>query len=102
MNDVQDGKVPRGKAATRLIFTLISMIVLYVVQFVIQALTLVQYVILLITRSYSEPLRKFSNQAATFSYRIIRYITLNENQRPFPFSDFPPVIEPPEEPVRFD
>ncbi len=102
MNDFQNDKVPRGKAATRLIFTLISMIVLYVVQFVIQALSLIQYAILLITRSYSEPLRKFSNQAATYSYRLVRYITLNENQRPFPFSDLPPALEPPEDPVRFD
>lgn len=102
MNESQDDKIPRGKAATRLIFTLICMIVLYVVQFVIQAITLIQYIILLITRGYSEPLRKFSNQAATYSYRLVRYVTLNENTRPFPFSDFPSVMEAPEEPVRFD
>ena len=102
MNDFQEEKIPRGKVGTRLIFTLLCMIVLYCVQFVIQAVTLLQYLILLITRSYSEPLRKFSNQAATYSYRLARFITLNENPRPFPFSDFPPVIEPPEETVKFD
>lgn len=102
MDELQEGKVPRGKVGVRLIFTLICMIILYVVQFVIQALALVQYAILLITRGHSEPLRRFSNQAAAYTYRLVRYITLNENGRPFPFSDFPPVIEAPEEPVRFD
>ncbi|MFZ2446518.1 MAG: DUF4389 domain-containing protein [Syntrophobacteraceae bacterium] len=102
MNDFQEEKPQRIKIATRLIFTLICLIIFYVVQFVIQAMGLLQYVILLITRGYSEPLRKFSNQAATYNYRLVRYITLNENTRPFPFSEFPPVMEEPEETIKFD
>jgi len=101
MNDFEE-KIPRGKIAVRLIFTLICLIIMSVVQFVIQSLSLIQYLILLITRGYSEPLRKFSNQVATYYYRLVRYVTLNENTRPFPFADFPSVIDPPEEPVKFD
>jgi hypothetical protein len=70
--------------------------------FIIQMTTLIQYVILLITRSYSEPLRSFSNKAAAYVYRLIRYMTLNDNTRPFPFTDFPGEIESPEDRARFD
>ncbi|MEM5787297.1 MAG: DUF4389 domain-containing protein [Syntrophobacteraceae bacterium] len=102
MNEIETGKLPRGKIGIRLIFTLICMIICYVVNAVIQALALVQYLILLITRNYSEPLRRFSNQAATYNYKLVRYITLNDNARPFPFNDFPPVMEAPEEIAKFD
>jgi hypothetical protein len=45
--------------------------------------------------------RKFANQAAAYGYRVMRYLTLNENVRPFPFQDFPQELEPPEEGVVF-
>lgn len=102
MNEIEEGKFQRGKVAVRLIFTLLCMIILYVVNFVVQALALIQYAIMLITRGYSEPLRRFSNQAATYSYKLVRYVTLNDNTRPFPFNEFPPVMEAPEEIVKLD
>ena len=70
--------------------------------FIIQMLTLIQYLILLITRDYSEPLRSFSNRAAAYVYRLIRYVTLNDNVLPFPFSEFPQEIESPEDTAKFD
>jgi hypothetical protein len=94
--------VPRGKIGIRLLFTLLFLAVLSIMHFIIQVLTVIQYLVLLVTRSYSEPLRSFSNKAAAYVYRIIRYITLNDNTRPFPFADFPPEQETPEPAVRFD
>ena len=89
MDKLSQDPIPRGKIGIRLIFTLIFLVILSLMHFIIQMTTLIQYVILLITRSYSEPLRSFSNKAAAYVYRIIRYITLNDNIRPFPFTDFP-------------
>jgi hypothetical protein len=102
MNEVQVVNVPRGKILIRLLVTLLSLAILGGVQCLIQLVTLVQYVILLITLSHSEPLRNFSNKAAAYAYKLIRYVTLNENRRPFPFSDLPPEMEAPEYPVKFD
>lgn len=102
MDELSQDPIPRGKIGIRLIFTLIFLVILSLMHFIIQLTTLIQYVILLITRSYSEPLRSFSNKAAAYVYRIIRYITLNDNIRPFPFTDFPPEIESPEDRARFD
>ena len=102
MDGLSQGGIPRGKIGIRLIFTLLFLVILSIMHFIIQVLTLIQYVILLITRSYSEPLRAFSNKAAAYVYRLIRYVTLNDNTRPFPFTDFPRELESPEDPVRFD
>ena len=102
MDELSPGSIPRVKIVVRLIFTLVFQVILSIMHFIIQMLTLIQYVVLLITRSYSEPLRSFSNQAAAYVYRLIRYITLNENVRPFPFTEFPREIESPEDTARFD
>ncbi len=102
MDELSQGGIPRGKIAIRLIFAIICLVILSVMNFVIQMITVIQFVILFITRSYSEPLRSFSNKAAAYVYRLIRYTTLNDNTRPFPFTDFPHEIESPEDPARFD
>jgi hypothetical protein len=102
MDKMSQIDTPRGKIGIRLVFTLLFLVVLSIMHFVIQVLAIIQYVILLITKSYSEPLRSFSNKAAAYVYRLIRYITLNDNTCPFPFTDFPREIEDPEDPVRFD
>ena len=102
MNQLSESGIPRRKIAMRIIFTLLFLVILSLIHFLIQMIALVQYVILLITRSYSEPLRSFSNRAAVYVYRLIRYITLNENVRPFPFTEFPGELESPEEQVKFD
>ncbi len=102
MNEFSDGTIPRGKIAMRLLLTVLCLILLSAVHFVIQVTALIQYALLLITKRHSEPLRGFSNKAAAYAYRLIRYIPLNENTRPFPFTDFPPELEPSELPVKFD
>ena len=86
----------------RLIYTLLFVVILSVTNFIIQLMALMQFVILLLTRSYSEPLRSFSNKAAVYMYRLVRYITLNENTKPFPFIDFPDEMERPEGSARFE
>ena len=68
----------------------------------IQLTSLFQFIYLLLTLKYSEPARKFSNRVAAYGYRVMRYLTLNENQRPFPLAEMPAELEPPEAQVSFD
>ena len=75
---------------------------LEVVKTIILLTTIFEYFFLLITLRHNEPARTFANQVATYGYRLMRYLTLNENQRPFPFSEFPAKIELPDEDVRFE
>jgi len=94
--------VSRTQILIRLLFTLLYLIVFGIVHALINLATVFQYILLLITLSPSEPVRHVSNQLAVYGYRVMRYLTLNDNQRPFPFSDFPQEMEPPVGEVRFD
>jgi hypothetical protein len=79
----------------RLLYTILFLIVLEIVKLCVQVAVVFQYIYLLITRRHNTPVRIFSNQLAAYAYRVLRYVTLNENERPFPFSAFPGGMEPP-------
>jgi hypothetical protein len=42
----------------------------------------------------SERVRHFANRTLSYQYRLLRSLTYNNPPRPFPFSDFPPEVEP--------
>jgi hypothetical protein len=92
----------RAQVAIRLLYTLLYLAIFEVVKTIILLITLFEYFFLLVTLRHNEPARGLANKVATYGYRVMRYLTLNENQRPFPFSDFPAEIELPDEEVRFD
>lgn len=81
--------VDRWDVLKRFAVTLVCMIVFELVRLLMYASTFFQFAYVLITRKSSEPLRSFSNRLADFGYRIMRFISLNSNERLFPFSDFP-------------
>jgi hypothetical protein len=102
MHDESQVPASRKLIAIRLLYTLLYVAIFEVVKTIILLITLFEYFFLLITLRHNEPARTFANKVATYGYRVMRYLTLNENQRPFPFSEFPAEIELPDEEVRFD
>ena len=92
----------RKQVAIRLLYTLLYVAIFELVKTIVLLITLFEYFFLLITLRHNEPARTFANRVAAYGYRVMRYLTLNDNQRPFPFADFPAEIEPPVEEVRFD
>ena len=102
MNESPTPAVTRKNIGIRFLYTILYLIVLEILKILIQLTSLFQFIYLLLTLKYSEPARKFSNRVAAYGYRVMRYLTLNDNVRPFPFSDFPQELEPPVSEVRFD
>jgi hypothetical protein len=100
METVKDYLMQRKDIAIRLLYTIFFIIVLELLKLVVQLIVIFQFVYLLITCSSNEPIRKFGNKAVTYVYRIMRYVTLNENTKPFPFAPFPEEIEPSEQPEK--
>jgi len=94
--------VSRTQILVRLFYTVLFLIVFGIVHAIINLVTAFQYILLLITLKESQPVRRFANQLAVYGYRLMRYLTLNDNQRPFPFSEFPQEMEPPVSEVKFD
>jgi len=102
MNDEIQVATTRKQIAIRLLYTLLYVAIFEVVKTIIFLITIFEYFFLLITLRHNEPARTFANQVAAYGYRIMRYLTLNETRRPFPFAEFPAEIEPPDEEVRFE
>ena len=92
----------RKKIAVRLLYTILFLIVFEIVKIIIQVSVLFQYVYLLISKNYNDPIRNFSNKVSVYAYRVLRYVTLNENEKPFPFNNFPKEIELPDKEVFFE
>jgi hypothetical protein len=92
----------RKKIAFRFLYTVFFVILLEILKLVIQLTVVFQYIFLFITTEYNEPVRKFSNKVAVYAYKVMRYVTLAENARPFPFSDFPPEMDPADPEAFFD
>ncbi len=87
----------------RFLVTLVCMIFFEVTALMVQLAVLFQYAYLLVAKKRSEPLRVFTNTLAHYGYRLMRYNTLNENKRPFPFDQFPADsdCEPPAKQIQF-
>jgi hypothetical protein len=102
MNDESHVTVSRKQIAIRLLYTLLYIAIFEVVKTIVLLTTLFEYFFLLITLQHNEAARSFANKVTTYGYRLMRYMTLNENRRPFPFSEFPAEIELPDEEVSFE
>ena len=102
MENEKRAELSRKKIAIRLFFTLIAVVALEVFKVIVWLIVLFQYIYLFITRTHSDGLRGFCNKVSVYAYRVFRYMSLNENQRPFPFAGFPDEMEPPESEVLFD
>lgn len=101
-NAPMETPLSRSKILIRLLYSILFLVVLSIIHFLIQLATIFEYIMLLITLSPSEPVRRVSNQLAVYGYRVMRYLTLNDNVKPFPFTEFPPEMEPMVSEVTFD
>jgi len=95
-------KFLRKKIVIRLLYTILFFIIFEILKTIIQVSVLFQYVYLLISKTYSEPVRNFTNKVSVYAYKVLRYVTLSENNKPYPFQDFPQIMELPEAEVFFE
>jgi len=86
----------RKKIALRFVITLIYTIFCTIVNIVIFLLTIFQYIILLLTTKQIEAIKNLSHKLTAYSYKMLRYMTLNETAATFPFGKLPGAIEPAE------
>jgi hypothetical protein len=78
---------------------LLSVLFLFIVNIgyaVVGAVTVFSLLFALLTkRPPGDQVKKFANRTVSYLYRILRYLTYNDNEPPFPFADFPQELEPP-------
>ena len=89
--------IDRRQTAFRILLTLLfAVMVETVIKALLTLVILFELVYTLITRrAPGARVRRLANQTLSYTYRIMRYLTYNEPEAPFPFADFPPEVEPP-------
>ena len=85
-----DEAIQRFDTGLRILLTLLFAIIWGLVETVLGTIVLFGLGWTLVTRRAPPArLRDIANRLVTYTYRIWRYVTQNEPQVPFPFSDFP-------------
>lgn len=84
-----DTEYNRLDIAKRFLRTIICIIAFELVRTLTYATTFVLYIFLLISGKPSKTLQDFGNKLSCYAHSLLRYMTLNSNIRPFPFSDLP-------------
>jgi hypothetical protein len=88
-------RVEPQETLLRLLLTVFFALVTHLVNMVLWIMVVFSLGYALITqKAPSERVRHFANRAISYLYRVLRYLTYNESQLPFPFADLPTEIEP--------
>jgi hypothetical protein len=89
--------IDRKETAIRILLTLLFVVIVErIIDAVLAVVILFELVYALITRRPpGERVRRFANRTLSYLYRIMRFLTYNEPEPPFPFADFPSEVEPP-------
>jgi hypothetical protein len=71
------------------VFMLLFCLTLYISGMVLVGVIILQFLIALLTGHDNENLRKFGASLSLYVYQCIRFLTYNDDQKPFPFADWP-------------
>ena len=71
------------------LFMLLFSIIYSVAEVVLAIVVLLQFSFVLVSRERNYRLLEFGAQVSTFIYQVLRYVTFNSDERPFPFADWP-------------
>jgi len=83
------GSTDRIAVLGRFFLAIVAVLLFELLQLFVHLVIPVQFLIVLITGSHNESIRKFMNRVSEYAYELMRYMTLNSNKKPFPFSHFP-------------
>jgi len=73
----------------RFAFMVLFVVILSVVSYLIFALVVLQFVWALVAGEGNDKLRSFGSSVARFIHQVLRFLTYNTNDKPFPFADWP-------------
>ncbi len=98
--DVQSAaevKYTRSQTGLRILASLFFGIVIWsILEALVFLMVIFQIIHALIAQRPNSRLIGFANHTIAYFYRVMRYLTFNEEAVPFPFSGFPAEIEEPE------
>ena len=97
----QEQPIERKETGMRILLTVLFVVIMRAVEVVLGVIVLFQLVFTLITkRRPGDQVARFANRIITYVVQLLRYLTYQDDQRPFPFSDFPVENAPPDTSAR--
>lgn len=88
--------IERRETGMRILLSVLFLFIMNIGHAVVGAVTLFSLIFVLITkRPPGHQVKQFANRTVSYLYRMLRYLTYNDNEPPFPFADFPQELEPP-------
>lgn len=91
--NIKESVKEREDIIKRLFLTILFLAVFEIIKLSIYLTVFCQFVYALTTKKDNKALIRFANKLTTYAYKTLRYTTLNENEMPFPFKDFPEEME---------
>jgi len=93
--DIPAEEIERRDTGLRILISLLFMVIAALIESLVGLIVIFELLWSLITRQPPRPrVRELANRIVAYYYRIGRYLTYNESEPPFPFSDFPAAVEP--------
>jgi hypothetical protein len=88
-------EIDRRDTGIRVLLTILLAIVTEIISSIVGLIVVFSLIWSFVTRrAPGDGLRNAANRLITYDYRIARWLTYNEGEIPFPFSDFPDALEP--------
>lgn len=73
----------------RLLFMFLFALVFYIAELLLFAIALLQFLFKVATGNPNARLTEFGEQLGRFVYQIVRFLTFNSEDKPFPFAEWP-------------
>jgi len=89
MNDEVKTHITSTETWLRLLFMVMFAVISWVSKLVLIAVVIFQSLLKLLTGTINERALDLGQQLSTYIYQILRYLTFNTEERPYPFSDWP-------------
>jgi hypothetical protein len=96
VSELDDYEIDRVDTVFRVLDSILFAIVFSLVESVVAIIVVFQLGYSLVTeKPPSRRVRDLGNRLSSYGYQLLRYLTHNSAERPFPFSDFPAALEEP-------
>jgi hypothetical protein len=89
MDEEQQSHLTSKQTWLRGLYMLLFVVIYHVAEFVIGAVVVLQFLFSLFTGQVNARLLQFGHSLSRYAYQILRYLTFNSEQLPFPFDDWP-------------
>ena len=71
------------------LFIVVFAVIFYVLATIIWVLVIFQFITAVVTGGPNGNLKSFSDSLAQYAYQVLRYMTFQSEERPWPFSPWP-------------